>query len=79
MLSGCWYCFCSFLILVANVASTHHRSCINTPNKFCYGFGQFIVISQSRSLKRAVKKAYVLYFGCPVGDQDKFGPRMCVV
>jgi hypothetical protein len=53
------------------MANIHCRSCIDTLDKFCFVYGQFIVKSQIRSLTKTVQKAYVLYFGCQVGDQDK--------
>jgi hypothetical protein len=51
-----------------------------TSDKFCYVCGQFIIKSQTRSPTKTVKKAYVLYFGYQVGDQDKSSaPHVCCV
>lgn len=56
------------------------RACVNSPDKFCYICGQFIVKSQSRSLSDKVKQAYFYYFGCHVGDQDKsWAPHVCCI
>jgi len=33
--------------------------------------GEVMLASQRRSIKPLIKKAYHLYFGCKLGDQDK--------
>ncbi|KAL4718873.1 hypothetical protein ACJJTC_016050 [Scirpophaga incertulas] len=53
------------------MASKHRRVCINSPNKFCYICGRYVLKSQCRHMNEDVKKAYFLYFGCKIGDQDK--------
>lgn len=56
------------------------RVCVNSPQRFCYICGQYIIKSQSRSLTRTIKQAYYLYFGCHVGDQDKqWAPHVCCI
>lgn len=47
------------------------RACINDPDSFCYICGQFALKKQKRHITSQVKKAYKLYFGCEIGDQDK--------
>ena len=46
-------------------------SCKNSPNSFCYICGELTLKWQRRSITYNVKKAYYLYFGCKVGEQDK--------
>jgi hypothetical protein len=40
-------------------------------NSFCYICGEVVLKSQRKPLSQLVRKAYELYFGCKVGDQDK--------
>lgn len=47
------------------------RRCINHPNCFCFVCGSFVTKSQRRTISYDLKKIYILYFGCPLGDQDK--------
>ena len=47
------------------------RMCINKTNYFCYICGEVTFSSQKHSITAVVRKAYYLYFGCNVGDQDK--------
>ena len=45
---------------------------------YCYVCGEFTPKSQSTSISPIVKKAYELYFGCKVADQDKsLAPNLC--
>jgi hypothetical protein len=54
------------------------RSCQNKPNSFCYICGEVVLKSERRPLSQFVRKAYELYFGCKVGDQDKvWVPKIC--
>ena len=54
------------------------RICVNNPDKFCYICGAVTFASQKRKVTAVVKKAYYLYFGCQVGDQDKsWAPHYC--
>ena len=54
------------------------RRCLNDPDNFCYICGQFTAKIQRRKFNDNVKKAYKLYFGCEVGDQDKnWAPHIC--
>src|ERR1043165_5708572 len=54
------------------------RQCKNKPDNFCYICGEFTLVAQRKSLTPLVKKAYHLYFGCKVGDQDKvWASKIC--
>ena len=62
------------------MSTTRFRGCKNSPDVFCYICGLFTPRSQRRNITDKVKQAYRLYFGCPVGDQDKnFAPHKCCV
>lgn len=47
------------------------RDCKNHPDTFCYVCGSFTPKSQKRSITKDIEKIYRIYFGCPLGDQDK--------
>lgn len=47
------------------------RKCKNQTDLFCYVCGSFTIKSQRRSITAEIKQLYRLYFGCPLGDQDK--------
>ena len=47
------------------------RSCVNSADLFCYVCGEVTLASQRRSITPLIKKAYHLYFGCKLDDQDK--------
>jgi len=54
------------------------RTCVNNADNFCYVCGEVTFASQKRSITTMVKKAYHLYFGCKIGDQDKmWAPHIC--
>lgn len=54
------------------------RNCVNNVDNFCYICGEFIVKSDKCNITKITKKAYKLYFGCKVGDQDKiWAPKVC--
>jgi len=44
---------------------------VNSAYLFCYVCGEVMLASQRCSITRLIKKAYHLYFGCKLGDQDK--------
>ena len=56
--------------LIAKTIMT--RKCINHPNPFCYVRGSFITEAQRRTITPDLQKLYQLYFGCPLGDKEKF-------
>ena len=47
------------------------RNCKNSPDAFCYICGQFTLSGQRKKITPEISKIYKLYFGCPLGDQDK--------
>jgi hypothetical protein len=52
--------------------------CANNSHKFFYIHGQFTLKSQKITVMPVIKKAYKLYFGCKLGDQDKnCAPHIC--
>lgn len=54
------------------------RHCVNSADNFCYICGEVTFADQKRTISATVKKAYHLYFGCQVGDQDKpWAPHVC--
>lgn len=54
------------------------RKCVNNPDHFCYVCGEVTFASQKRSITPLIKKAYQLYFGYQIGDQDKqWAPHIC--
>ena len=44
---------------------------VNSVDLFCYVCREVTLASQRPSIKLLIKKAYHLYFGCKLGDQDK--------
>ena len=54
------------------------RQCRNRRDTFCYICGEYTLVHQKRSMTDIVKKAYHLYFGIKLGDQDKeWAPYIC--
>jgi hypothetical protein len=47
------------------------QKCVNSADKFCYICGDVTISSQKRAITPIIRKAYHLYFGCQIGDQDK--------
>ena len=47
------------------------RQCKNHSDIFYYVCGSFAIKSQRRKITNDLRKIYQLYFGCPLGDQDK--------
>ena len=47
------------------------RKCKNSSNLFCYVCGSFTVKTHRRAITSDLKRIFQLYFGCPLGDQDK--------
>ena len=56
------------LCWVVGFAMSRKRA--NSPDLFSYSCGQFTPKSQTKSITPTVKKAFELYFGCKVSDQD---------
>lgn len=62
------------------MAYSKSRCCLNHPDNFCYVCGKFTPKAQRKPITELVKKAYKLYFDCPVGDQDKnFAPHIACI
>ena len=47
------------------------RKCKNSSDIFCYICGQFTTADQRREINTFIKRCYLKYFGCKLGDQDK--------
>ena len=47
------------------------RGCINSPNTFCYIFGEFVIRKHQRNITDFIEKVYFAYFGIQLGVQDK--------
>ena len=51
---------------------------INSADNVCYICGEVTFAKQRKAITAIVKKAYHLYFGCKIGDQDKsWAPHTC--
>jgi hypothetical protein len=56
------------------------QNCVNSPDNFCYIYGEVTFLTRKVPLTPMVKKAYECYFGCKVGDQSKkWAPRVCCI
>ena len=54
------------------------RNCVNQADNFCYICGEITSTEQRRVISAIIRKAYHLYFGCQIGDQDKiWAPHIC--
>ncbi|XP_042233503.1 uncharacterized protein LOC121873827 [Homarus americanus] len=52
------------------------RGCRNSPDIFCYVCGQFTPSDSQSNITPLLKRCYLAYFGCKLGDQDKpFAPH----
>jgi len=61
-----------------NPALVMRRNCINRADNFCYICGEVTSARQRKTITAIVKRAYHLYFGCKIGDQDKScAPHIC--
>ena len=49
-----------------------HRNSVNSADNVYYICGEVTFARQRKAITAIVKKAYHLYFGCKIGDQDKF-------
>ena len=47
------------------------RNCVDSADNVCYICGEVTFERQRKAITAIVKKAYNLYFGCKIGDQDK--------
>ena len=54
------------------------RKCKNNSDLVCYICGEMTGSKHRRKITDPIKKLYLAYFGCAVGDQDKnWGPHVC--
>ena len=53
------------------IMASSRRKCVNDPDTFCYICGDYTVPENRRGITDFVKRAYLGYFGCKLGDQDK--------
>ena len=54
------------------------RNCVDSVDNFCYICGEVTFARQRKATTAILKKAYHLYFGCKIGDQDKsWAAHMC--
>ena len=51
--------------------TSKQRKCCNDPDIFYYICVCFTLPPQRRNINRFIKKIYLVYFGVPLGDQDK--------
>jgi hypothetical protein len=47
------------------------RDCVNSPDSFCYIYGEAVVKKQQRNISAFVKNVYFAYFGVKLEDQEK--------
>lgn len=62
-----------------NTRKSSQRQCKNSPNKFCYVCGQYILKSQGKKISEKVCNAYFLYFGHIVYQDKPWIPQMFCV
>jgi len=61
-----------------NLAFVLPHICVNSSDNFCYICGEVAFARRRKAITEIVKKAYHLYFGCKIGDQDKpWAPHIC--
>jgi hypothetical protein len=54
------------------------RHCVDSADNVCYICGEVAFARQRKAITAILRKAYHLYFGCKIGDQDKsWAPHMC--
>jgi len=52
--------------------------CVDSADKFCYICDEVTFARQRKAIAAIVKKAYHLYYGYKIGDQDKsWAPHIC--
>ena len=47
------------------------RKCLKHLDQFCFVCGKFMIKEQHRNITHDIKKIYIIYFCCPLGEQDK--------
>ena len=54
------------------------HKCVKSADKFCYTCGEITLASRKCALTPVIRRAYFLYSGCKVGDQDNsWAPDVC--
>lgn len=54
------------------------RQCANQPDSFCYVCEEVVLKFKRRNITPPIQCAYEHYFGCKIGDQDKYwAPHIC--
>ena len=72
------YLLCDLYYNLLKIISKMSRKCVNSRDTFCYVCGEYTLKSQRKTISPLIRKAYELYFGCKVGDQDKsWAPHIC--
>ncbi|KAJ8716001.1 hypothetical protein PYW08_013286 [Mythimna loreyi] len=62
------------------MAKIAKRTCVNSPDSFCFICGSFTTSTQRRVISENVKMLYESYFGFTIGHQDKeWAPHRCCV
>ena len=62
-----WFCRC-----VTEKEHKKRRACVKSQKNCCYLCGHFTLRMQLTSVTNRVKQVYCIYFGCCVGDKDKW-------
>ena len=66
------------VIPAVNLTLVMPRDCVNSADNFCYICGEVAFARQRKAFTAILKKAYHLYFGWKIGDQDKsWAPHIC--
>ena len=61
-----------------SVRSDMPRTCVNNADDFCYVCGNAVFAGKKQKITPLIERAYHLYFGCQIGDQDKsWAPHVC--
>jgi hypothetical protein len=77
--SSVYKCLKTFIQpFLGRISIRMERKCVNSADNFCYICGEVTFSSQKRAITPIIRKAYHLYFGCQIGDQDKsWAPQIC--
>ena len=63
--------FIFFVDILIEKCLFQYAAYVNSADSFCYVCGEFTVKAHVKRITSLIKKAYELYFGCRIGDQDK--------
>ena len=60
-----------------NEMSSSRRACRNKTDVFCYICSEYTIVPYRKPVTKFIKRAYHIYFGIKLGDQDKaWAPHM---